>query len=462
MTKGLPWTVEEEASLKALVKAKTPIDSIVAKLGRQTTVILVKCQRLGLSTNSQATVAAIALPAELPSVEETLRKLAGALEAASAPGLSKVEVQRLQVVATLAKTYKEILADYINYREIEAKLNEMEAKYAALLQQKAANDAPNQILPRWLKLQQNDQLIEEAVLEETQKLSADPVVFCKEILGFKPFAYQEQFIGLFKENQFTAARWSRQSGKSFIVAALLLWYATTHPNSAIGIVGPSWRQTKRILQRIAAFTHKLPSGLVFKPQRTQIHFTNGSIIEAFPNNPETIRGPTLHVVYADEFNFVPNDQELYDAILYTLGTTDGKFVCSSTPWHTDSVFFKIFRDKDFQDFKTLHVTVEQAMEPNGPLKPSIIHKIKTQMGDDPARWRREMEAEWAEDEDVWLNQSLIAYCIGTTKTCGIDLQEYTPETERRGEFFAGLDLAQTRDYSDRWWKSRMISCFCVI
>ena len=146
---------------------------------------------------------------------------------------------------------------------------------------------PDQILPRWQKLQQNDQLIEEVVLEETQKLSADPIDFCKEILGIKPFAYQEQFIQLFKENQFTAARWSRQSGKSFIVAALLLWYATTHANSAIGIVGPSWRQTKRILQRIAAFTHKLPSGLAFKPQRTQSHFTNGSTIEAFPNNPET-------------------------------------------------------------------------------------------------------------------------------------------------------------------------------
>jgi phage FluMu gp28-like protein len=306
---------------------------------------------------------------------------------------------------------------------------------------------PSQILPWWQKIQHDDQLVEEAVLEKTRELSADPVVFCKEILGFKPFSYQEQFIQLFKENQFTAARWSRQSGKSFIVAALLLWYAATHPNSALGIVGPSWRQTKRILQRIAVFARKLPAGIVFKPQRTQIYFTNGSIIEAFPNNPETIRGPTLHVVYADEFNYVANDQELYDAILYTLGTTDGKFVCSSTPWHTDSVFFKIFNHKDFQDFKTLHVPVEQALEPNGPLKKSIIRKIRTQMGDDPARWRREMEAEWAEDEDVWLTQSLIASCIGTSKNCGEDLQEYNPETLRRGEFFAGLDLAQTRDYS---------------
>jgi hypothetical protein len=252
---------------------------------------------------------------------------------------------------------------------------------------------------------------------------------------------------MFTENQFTAARWCRQSGKSFIISALLLWYAIAHPNSTIAIVGPSWRQTKRVLTRITQFTHKLPPTAVFKPQKTQIHFANGSTIEAFPNNPETIRGPTFDVVFCDELNFVPNDQELYDAILYTLGATNGKFVCSSTPWHTDSIFYKIFNHKDFSDFKTSHVPVDKALEPNGPLKPGIIAKIKTQMGEDPARWRREMEAEWAEDEDVWLTQSLIASCIGTTKNCGEDLREFDIEKGRDGNFFAGLDLAQTRDFT---------------
>jgi phage FluMu gp28-like protein len=226
-----------------------------------------------------------------------------------------------------------------------------------------------------------------------------------------------------------------------------LWYAVTYPNSAIGIVGPSWRQTKRILTHIASFTRHLPPGIAFKPQKTLIHFANGSSIEAFPNNPETIRGPTLHVVYADEFNFVANDQELYDAILYTLGTTDGKFVCSSTPWHTDSVFFKIFNHKDFSDFRTSHVPIQKALSPNGPLKPNIIQRIKTQMGDDPSRWRREMEAEWAEDDDVWLTQSLIASCIGTSKNCPEELRMFDSDANHEGEFFAGLDLAQTRDYS---------------
>ena len=123
---------------------------------------------------------------------------------------------------------------------------------------KARTMRPSQFLAKWQKLEQTNLQIQQANLEKTAELSADPVEFCSSVLGFKPFSYQEQFIRLFEQNQFTAARWCRQSGKTFIISALLLWYATTHPNTAIGIVGPSWRQTKRILQRISSLIHKLP------------------------------------------------------------------------------------------------------------------------------------------------------------------------------------------------------------
>jgi hypothetical protein len=46
------------------------------------------------------------LPRELPSVEEALKMLAGALETACEPGLDALEIQRLQVLATLATTYE--------------------------------------------------------------------------------------------------------------------------------------------------------------------------------------------------------------------------------------------------------------------------------------------------------------------------------------------------------------------
>ncbi len=295
-----------------------------------------------------------------------------------------------------------------------------------------------------MKSQQKTKLnkLEQQLLNtQTFQFPKDPTQFCTQTLGFQPTKYQQELIQQFQTNQFTAARWCRQSGKSHTISALLLHYALTNPNTHIGVVGPSWRQTKLIIKRINTFLHKLPKGTHQKPQKTTVTLNNQSTIEAYPNNPETIRGPTLNIVYADEFNFIPNDTEMYDAILFTLGTTNGKFICTSTPWNTNSTFHKIFNNPAYKDFTKSHITWQQALEPNGPLKKQILEKIKTQLENDPWRWKREMEAEWAEDENAWLPQTLITNCIDHTL-------EYTDfEETTKGQFYAGLDLGKHQDHS---------------
>ena len=295
-------------------------------------------------------------------------------------------------------------------------------------------------------LERQIQNIEVELENNVEKLKKKPSEFFKQILGFEPYNYQKELIELFENNQFLAARWCRQSGKSWTISALLLNYALNHEDCYIAVVGPSWRQTKLNIKRIGYFLRKLPNKEGIQTQRTRINFKNGSTIEAFPNNPDTIRGPTLNVVWWDETNFTANDVELYDSILFTLGTTDGKLICTSTPWNTDSLFWKMCNHKAFSDFARHHVSWEQAQEPNGPLRKGILEKIKRQFGEDQMRWRREMEAEWTEDEDTWLPMSLIAGCIGTKKNCGEDLHPWDTNKGYSGELFAGLDLAQTRDY----------------
>jgi hypothetical protein len=107
----------------------------------------------------------------------------------------------------------------------------------------------------------------------------------EQIFGFTPFKYQLELADLFEKNQFTAVRWSRQTGKSFCVSALLLKYAWDHPDSYIAIVGPSFRQTKLNIRRMGGFARKLPQLPGLHIQKTRITLPNGSVIEAFPNNP---------------------------------------------------------------------------------------------------------------------------------------------------------------------------------
>jgi len=172
-----------------------------------------------------------------------------------------------------------------------------------------------------------------------------------------------------------------------------------------------------------------------------VQLTNGSTIQAFPNQPTNLRGFTLHAVYADEFGWIPNDQEMYDAILFTLATTSGKFICTSTPGATDTIFYKIHTQPQYNAFAKSHVTWQQALEPNGPMKQKWLEARKTEYEGDPWRWKRELEAEFAEDQATWLPLALITKCIDS------QLELWNEGNTHRGTFFAGLDLGKHQDHS---------------
>jgi len=242
------------------------------------------------------------------------------------------------------------------------------------------------------------------------------IAFCEKALGFEPTKYQSEF--LLNDAQFKAQCWCRQSGKDHTASSKLFWYAVENEGSQLAVVGPSFRQSKLVIRKINSFIqNKLPKDIPYaeilvgrKTLRTKVPLVNGSVIEAYPCNPDTIRGPTLNGILATEFNFVKDDEEMYDAILFTLGTTNGFFIANSTPWSRDHIFYRIMNDKDYDDFKRFRITWQDAIEPKGPLKKNVLEKIKRQLAADPWRWQREMEAEWSEDESSWLPQALIGQC----------------------------------------------------
>jgi hypothetical protein len=132
---GKIWTAQEEAELKAFVEANLNVIDIAAKLKKTPKAVITKCERLGLRLQTEGYVnTSIPIPRELPSIEEALKMLAGALKASVKPGLNRLEVQRLEAVANISKMYKELLADYIHYRDVERKLKEMEEQNAQLKQ----------------------------------------------------------------------------------------------------------------------------------------------------------------------------------------------------------------------------------------------------------------------------------------------------------------------------------------
>ncbi len=247
--------------------------------------------------------------------------------------------------------------------------------------------------------------------ESKPLIVGDPVEFCVNYLHFVPYAYQEKFLR--DTNQFVLARWSRQSGKSHTIAALCLYLVLSHSYRRVVILAPSLRQSRRMIAKISIFLSKMDRNFLSgRPFKTRLEFLNGSSIEALPNSPETVRGTTADMVLVDEISFVLNDEDLYDAVVYMLGTTNGRFIAASTPGSRDSLFYKMCTDdKKFGNFSRHHVGWQEALEPNGPLKKQILEAIRAQMVEDPWRWQREMEAEFAVDEDAYFSYGLIERAV---------------------------------------------------
>jgi hypothetical protein len=149
LVKGKPWPIEDERKLKDWYNSGTNELRVLAfsfENKYTENAVYQKLLDLGLLSDEDrkkhSSSANVELPAELPSIEEELKKLTKALRELDQPRLEKGEVLRLRSIISGVKTYKELLADYLNYRELEAELLESNRKYDELIK-KSQNTTTN-------------------------------------------------------------------------------------------------------------------------------------------------------------------------------------------------------------------------------------------------------------------------------------------------------------------------------
>jgi hypothetical protein len=81
----------------------------------------------------RTTTTKLTLPSELPTVEDELKVLSAALKALEQPGLEQSETLRLRSIIQGVRIYKDLFADYVDYRGIEMELVELRTKYEDLV-----------------------------------------------------------------------------------------------------------------------------------------------------------------------------------------------------------------------------------------------------------------------------------------------------------------------------------------
>ena len=128
--RGKAWTVEEEKQLKQMLQEGKSVRVIARVLGKTRDCVRMKIARLGLNVvvhpkSQPRTTTKLALPEDLPSVGDQLKVLAAALDELKNPDLEQNDVLRLRTVIQGVKTYKDLFVDYVNYRALEQKVEEL-------------------------------------------------------------------------------------------------------------------------------------------------------------------------------------------------------------------------------------------------------------------------------------------------------------------------------------------------
>jgi IS30 family transposase len=140
VTKGKPWTNSEVKRLQELrVEGKT-VAEIAMHMNKSEGAIKQKLRRLGLKVvtaekHGATTTSELIIPEELISVEEALKELVAAMNALKKPELSRTEVMRLRTLIQTSNLYQKRFAEYMQYREIERQVVELQAKYEQLAEE---------------------------------------------------------------------------------------------------------------------------------------------------------------------------------------------------------------------------------------------------------------------------------------------------------------------------------------
>lgn len=173
----------------------------------------------------------------------------------------------------------------------------------------------------WKHTKESDFMVDRAIESRRQQLRRSlvakaisfyrkyPDKFCEEILEIKLNLYQKILMRAFFRSKYSLWIMSRGLGKTWEGALCLCIFAMLYRNTSIGVVAPSFRQGKiliedKIIKDLmdrSDFLRGEFSRLVLNMAEGRVEFFNGSRIIAIPigDDGAKVRGFRFNVIMAD-------------------------------------------------------------------------------------------------------------------------------------------------------------------
>ena len=297
-------------------------------------------------------------------------------------------------------------------------------------------------------------------VEEFIKCSQDPVYFIthyikiisldKGLVPFDLYDFQSDMVEKFHENRFNIAKLPRQSGKSTVVTAYLLWYTLFNDNVNVAILANKAATAREMLQRLQLSYENLPNWMqqgVVNWNRGSLELENGSKIMAAPTSASAVRGMSFNIIFLDEFAFIPTHiaDEFFSSVYPTISSGKStKVIIISTPKGMN-MFYKLWHDaeKGKNEYTTTEVHWSQVPGRDAAWKEQTIKNTSEE------QFNQEFECEFLGSVNTLITSSklkILPYDDPLTSSAGLDIFEEPIEGH---DYVCTVDVARgiTKDYS---------------
>ena len=272
---------------------------------------------------------------------------------------------------------------------------------------------------------------------EYMKCAQDPVYFIREyirivsldegVIPFDMYDFQEGMVEKFHEHRFNICKLPRQSGKSTIVTAYLLWYVLFNPNVNVAILANKAPTAREMLGRLQLSYENLPKWMqqgILGWNKGSLELENGSKILASSTSASAVRGMSFNIIFLDEFAFVPNHiaEQFFASVYPTISSGKStKVIIISTP-HGMNLYYKIWHDAErgANNYKTTEVHWSQVPGRDAKWKQQTIENTSE------AQFRVEFDCEFLGSVDTLISPSklgVMPYSDPITQNRGLAVYE---------------------------------------
>ncbi len=226
----------------------------------------------------------------------------------------------------------------------------------------------------------------------------DPVAFAVERLGFTPDPWQERV--LHSSSNRILLNCTRQAGKTTITAVLSLHTAIYQPRSLILLFSKAQRQSSELLAKIHGYINTMERPpLLTKEAATEIRLKNGSRVVSLPGDGDSIRGYSApNLIVEDEAAFVTD--ELYEAFLPMLATSNGRLILMSTPNGKRGHFHAAWSGMNTK-WQRESITASQVTR----ISPEYLEDMRAEYG--PWKFQQEFFCKFVEANDQFFSDDAI-------------------------------------------------------